>query len=124
MKNNFECLKQIMGVEEASEKWGHAPGTIKNMCAAGKVIAVKIGKTWVMPKDHPNPKIEKGIDKMKKVDIFAVLGKTEEDNKAMLNCYENSIEMTIDEYGRVYNEGGQYIADAEEVEAGEGIGCK
>ena len=57
MKNNFYCLNQLMGVEEAAELWGLAPGSIKNLCASGKVIAVKIGKTWVIPKNHPNPKI-------------------------------------------------------------------
>jgi hypothetical protein len=40
-----------MGVEEASERWGLAPGTIKNMCAAGKLVARKIGKTWILDKD-------------------------------------------------------------------------
>lgn len=61
---------------------------------------------------------------MKKVDIYSIEGLTEEDNKAILNCYEQNNEMTIDEYNRVYNEGGQYIADAKEVEIGLGIGCK
>ncbi len=60
---------------------------------------------------------------MKKVNIFAIQGKSEDDNKIMLDTNKNGIEMTIDEFGRVYNEGGQYIADAEEVEPGEGIGC-
>ena len=54
-----ESIKQIMGVEEASELWGLAPGTIKNMCAAGKITSRKIGKTWVISKDHPNPKNKK-----------------------------------------------------------------
>jgi len=51
-----EILDKIMGVEDASKLWGLAPSTVKDMCAAGKVTAVKIGKTWVIPKDHPNPK--------------------------------------------------------------------
>ena len=52
-------LEKIMGVEEAAELWGLAPGTIKNLCAAGKITSRKIGKTWVISKDHPNPKNKK-----------------------------------------------------------------
>ena len=52
-------LAKIMGVEDASKLWGLAPSTVKDMCAAGKVTARKIGKTWVIPKDHPNPKNKK-----------------------------------------------------------------
>ena len=58
---------------------------------------------------------------MKKVDIFAIQGKTEIDNKAMLECANKDIEMTIDEHGRVFNEGDIYIANAEEVEPGDGF---
>jgi len=45
-----------MGVEEAAERWNLAPGYIKNLCNAGKVKAVKIGKTWILDKTQPNPK--------------------------------------------------------------------
>jgi len=54
-----KILEQIMGVDTASKLWGLAPSTVKDMCAAGKVTARKIGKTWVIPKDHPNPKNKK-----------------------------------------------------------------
>jgi len=60
----------------------------------------------------------------KKLNIYNYTGVTEADNKAILEAIENEIELEIDELGRVYNEGGIYIADAEEVEAGFGIGCK
>ena len=60
----------------------------------------------------------------KKLNIYNHIGVTEADNKAILEAIENEIELEIDELGRVYNEGGIYIADAEEVEAGFGIGCK
>ena len=50
-------------------------------------------------------------------------GRTEEDCKAIRAMIEAGIEMTIDEFGRVYNEGGQYIADGIEGEPGEGIAC-
>lgn len=50
-------LDQIMGVEEAAERWGYSSaGTIKNMCAESKLKAVKIGKTWVLDINQPNPK--------------------------------------------------------------------
>lgn len=49
-------LDNIMGVDEASEIWGLSPGYIKNLAAEGKINAKKIGKTWVIDKDQPNPK--------------------------------------------------------------------
>lgn len=49
-------LNQIMGVDEAAKLWGLAPGYIKNLCNKGKVDAVKIGKTWILDKNQPNPK--------------------------------------------------------------------
>jgi hypothetical protein len=60
----------------------------------------------------------------KKLNIYNYLGVTQNDNKAILEAIENEIELEIDELGRVYNEGGIYIADAEETEKGNGIGCK
>ncbi|EFS20863.1 hypothetical protein FSBG_00360 [Fusobacterium gonidiaformans 3-1-5R] len=33
------------------------------------------------------------------------------DEKACLQCWNEGIEIRVDEYGRVYNEGGIYIAD-------------
>lgn len=60
----------------------------------------------------------------KKLNIYNHAGVTEADNKAIMEAYGNGIELTIDELGRVYNEGGMYIADAEETEKGDGIGCK
>lgn len=61
---------------------------------------------------------------MKKVDIYAIQGKTAEDNKVILATHKEGIEMTIDDIGRIYNEGGQYIADGKIVESGFGIGCR
>jgi len=60
----------------------------------------------------------------KKFTSYNYLGVTENDNKAILEAIDNEIELEIDEVGRVWNEGGQYIADAEETEKGNGIGCK
>lgn len=44
-----------MGVDEAAEKWSLSPGYIKNLCAAGRLASIKIGKTWVLDKSQPNP---------------------------------------------------------------------
>ena len=60
---------------------------------------------------------------MKKLNIYKYKGVTEADNEAILKAIKKEIELTIDEVGRVFNEGGQYIADAEETEEGDGIGC-
>lgn len=45
--------------------------------------------------------------------------KTEEDRVACEKAWDNEIELLVDEYGRVYNEGGQYIADVEYQESSE-----
>lgn len=49
-------LESVIGVEEAAEMWGLSPGTVKNYCTDRKVKAKKIGKTWVIDKDQPNPR--------------------------------------------------------------------
>ena len=61
---------------------------------------------------------------MKKFDGYCMKGITEYDNKAILAYQERQIEMSIDPQGRVWSEGGIYIADATEAEAGGGIYCK
>jgi excisionase family DNA binding protein len=43
-------LNNIIGVEEAARILGLSPGTVKNMCAEGKLECKKIGKTWVLYK--------------------------------------------------------------------------
>lgn len=48
-------LSNVIGVEEASELWNLSAGYIKNLCAEGKIICKKIGKTWVIDKNQPNP---------------------------------------------------------------------
>lgn len=45
-------LENIIGVDEAAERLGLSSGTIKNMCAAGRINAKKIGKTWVLDKTN------------------------------------------------------------------------
>ena len=61
---------------------------------------------------------------MKKFDGFRMKGRTEEDNTIIFKTAEKEIEMTVDDQRMiVYNEGGQYIADYEDVEEGYGIFC-
>lgn len=50
------ALDGIMSVEEAAELWGLAPGTVKNYCLSGKVLARKIGRDWAIEKNQPNPR--------------------------------------------------------------------
>lgn len=38
---------------------------------------------------------------------------SKEDEKACVEHWKNNNELTVDEYGRVYNEGNQYVADIE-----------
>lgn len=56
-------LDQVMGVQEAGELWGLSADRIKGLCQSGELYAKKIGKTWVIDKNQPNPK---GGRKMKK----------------------------------------------------------
>ena len=45
--------------------------------------------------------------------------KTWGDKKACEQAWGNEIELVVDEYGRVYNEAGKYIADVEYQESSE-----
>lgn len=54
---------------------------------------------------------------------YKMTGLTDDDNKAIMDAINQQIGLKIDELGRVWNSGGQYVADAEEVEPGLGILC-
>jgi hypothetical protein len=60
---------------------------------------------------------------MKNFDGVSMTGITEEDNQEILNALENDIELTVDEFNRIWNEGNVYIADCIEVEVGNGVLC-
>lgn len=51
----MSILDKVMGVNEAAELWSLSPGTVKNLCAAGKVIARKIDNRWIIDKNQPSP---------------------------------------------------------------------
>ncbi|WP_040985551.1 helix-turn-helix domain-containing protein [Oceanobacillus jeddahense] len=52
-------LSNLMSSKHASEYWGISEGYIKNLCAEGKIDAVKIGKSWVIDKRQENPSAPK-----------------------------------------------------------------
>ncbi|MGQ3545754.1 helix-turn-helix domain-containing protein [Bacillus cereus] len=41
-----------IGVNDAAILLNVSPGHIKNMCAEGKIVAKKIGKTWVIDRSR------------------------------------------------------------------------
>lgn len=53
---NSTLLMGIMGTEEAAAKWGLSNAYVKNLCNQGKLQARKIGQTWVLDVNTPNPK--------------------------------------------------------------------
>lgn len=61
-------LDHIMGVVEAGELWGLSPDRVKGLCQKGEVKAIKIGNSWVLDKNQPNPKGGRRMNK----ETFAV----------------------------------------------------
>ncbi|MES9730267.1 helix-turn-helix domain-containing protein [Bacillus sp. AP50] len=45
---NEYILYDVIGVHEAASILRVSSGHVKNLCAAGKIVAKKIGKTWVI----------------------------------------------------------------------------
>nr|AKO69675.1 DNA-binding protein [Aeromonas sp. Ne-1] len=45
-------LYNVIGVEKAASILNLAPGTVKNMCADGKIPAKKVGKTWIIDESY------------------------------------------------------------------------
>ncbi|MFE7378528.1 helix-turn-helix domain-containing protein [Bacillus cereus] len=43
-------LHNVIGVHEAASILNASPGHVKNLCAQGKIVAKKIGNTWVIDK--------------------------------------------------------------------------
>lgn len=46
MENSY--LDNVIGVNEAARLKGLSPGYIKNLCAKGKIVSKKIGRTWII----------------------------------------------------------------------------
>ncbi|OFC94642.1 hypothetical protein BTGOE4_10320 [Bacillus thuringiensis] len=45
-------LHNTIGVNDAAIILNASPGHVKNLCAAGKIVAKKIGKTWVIDRSR------------------------------------------------------------------------
>lgn len=45
-------LYNVIGVNETASLLNVSPGHVKNLCARGKIVAKKIGKTWVIDKSR------------------------------------------------------------------------
>ncbi|PFB12671.1 DNA-binding protein [Bacillus cereus] len=45
-------LRNVIDVHEAASILKVSPGHIKNLCAQGKIVAKKIGNTWVIDKSR------------------------------------------------------------------------
>ncbi|MEW9576670.1 helix-turn-helix domain-containing protein [Bacillus toyonensis] len=45
-------LHNIIGVHEAASILNVSSGHVKNLCAEGKIVAKKVGKTWVIDKSR------------------------------------------------------------------------
>ena len=58
-----------------------------------------------------------------KFDKYSMTGATPEDCAAIQKMIDAEVDMTIDAAGRVWNEGGPYIANCVDTEPGDGIGC-
>jgi hypothetical protein len=56
-------------------------------------------------------------------DRFSMKGETADDNNVIQEHIVNDVPLFVDDAGRVWNEGGQYIARYIEVEPGNGISC-
>ncbi|MGH0787127.1 helix-turn-helix domain-containing protein [Bacillus cereus] len=45
---NDSDLYNVIGVNEAASILNVSPGHVKNLCAEEKIVAKKVGKTWVI----------------------------------------------------------------------------
>lgn len=51
-------LERAISAEQAGARWGLSAGYVKNLAASGKIIAKKVGNTWVIDGKQQNPKQE------------------------------------------------------------------
>src|SRR5690625_2446999 len=82
-------LKNIIGVNEASEITGLSAGTIKNYCADGKIAGKKVGNTWIIDKI----KLESDY-KMKRVyeELLKVVDESQMSRDGHYLSYYNNVE--------------------------------
>lgn len=61
-KERNKWANSIMDTKTASELWGLSPERIKHLCNEGKIEAVKVGNSWAINRNQPNPKKYKKDD--------------------------------------------------------------
>ncbi|WP_203363103.1 helix-turn-helix domain-containing protein [Bacillus sp. REN10] len=52
----MNILENVIGVQDAADLWGLSADHVKKLCRDELIQAKKIGKTYVILKDQPNPK--------------------------------------------------------------------
>jgi hypothetical protein len=50
----------IMGTDEAAIIWGISQDHIKRLCRDCKCISKRVGNTWILLRDQPNPCKKRG----------------------------------------------------------------
>ncbi|MCI0766049.1 helix-turn-helix domain-containing protein [Bacillus sp. TL12] len=45
-------FENVIGIHEAARILGITSGHVKNLCADGKIVAKKIGRTWVIDRSR------------------------------------------------------------------------
>ena len=56
MQERKRCLEKVGDVIEAAELWGLKADTVKHYASAGKIVARKSGRHWLIDLTQPNPK--------------------------------------------------------------------
>lgn len=54
--NMTNPLEDIVDVYEAADIWGLSASHVKRLCRDGMVVSKKIGNSYAILKDQPNPK--------------------------------------------------------------------
>lgn len=55
-KERESWRNSIMDTKTASELWGMSQDRIKHLCSQGEIEAVKVGNSWAIYRNQPNPK--------------------------------------------------------------------
>ncbi|WP_226035418.1 helix-turn-helix domain-containing protein [Aquibacillus saliphilus] len=82
-------LDKVIGVEEASDLWGLSPGYLKNLCAEGKVLSKKIGKTWVIDKTQVHPALLPYIKNIQGGTFIKEINITKDSKMVQINYFDS-----------------------------------
>lgn len=58
---HVNVLDAIMGIDEASEKWGLECTTIRKICQRNEIPCRKIGDTWLIPINVERPRVQRDL---------------------------------------------------------------